>query len=398
EVARTRLARIEILPRLSSRYVAEGDAADDARARDYLELGPTKGETARRLSALEAGLRERPSNAPAVGSALAAAVERIWTNNPGDPLATALAARLGRPRARERAERVAADPAALLADRLAMIRVLAESPEGPPTAILLPIATNDPTPSLQLAALDALSRDDSHAIADALLAAYAQKPGAWQARAREAMLGRKSWAGAFLNAVDRGTIDPKTVPTDALRAVAAHGDETLDALVRRHWGNVSPGTPEEKLAEVRRLNNDLRAFPGDARKGRDIFIERCSSCHQLFGEGKAVGPDLTLANRSDRDYLLVSLVDPGAVVRKEYQGGVVATRDGRVLTGLITEAGPGTLAITGSTGERIEIARAEVESIRESPVSVMPEDLYRQLSPGDLRDLFAYLQGGPSRP
>src|SRR5262249_51216751 len=144
----------------------------------------------------------------------------------------------------------------------------------------------------------------------------------------------------FLQAADRGEIDPKAVPPEQLRAVAAYGDPALDALVRKHWGTVTRGTPEEKLAEVRRLNNDLRAGPGDPARGRQVFLKHCSTCHQLFGEGRAVGPDLTHANRGDRDYLLVSLVDPSAVVRKEYQSAVVATRDGRVLTGLMTESGP----------------------------------------------------------
>src|SRR5207253_1213898 len=103
---------------------------------------------------------------------------------------------------------------------------------------------------------------------------------------------------------------------DDLRAVALHNDPALDALVRKHWGAVTTGTPEEKLAEVRRLNNDLRAAAGDPSKGKVLFETHCATCHKLFGEGKDVGPDLTTANRGDRDYLLVSLVDPSAVVRK----------------------------------------------------------------------------------
>src|SRR5262249_28712445 len=147
------------------------------------------------------------------------------------------------------------------------------------------------------------------------------------------------------------------VPVEQLRPVARHHDPQLDALVRKHWGTVTPGTPEEKLAEMRRLANDLRAGRGDPARGREVFRRPCASCHRLFDEGTAVGPDLTHANRKDRDALLASLVDPSAVVRREYLSYVVTTRDGRVLTGLLAEQTPGTVTLLGANNERTTVRR-----------------------------------------
>ena len=61
------------------------------------------------------------------------------------------------------------------------------------------------------------------------------------------------------------------------------------------------------------------------------------SCHQLFGSGNKIGPDLTTANRGDRALLLANIVDPSAVIRREYMNYIVVTTSGRVLTGLIAE-------------------------------------------------------------
>jgi putative heme-binding domain-containing protein len=155
---------------------------------------------------------------------------------------------------------------------------------------------------------------------------------------------------------------------------------------------VQATTPEEKLAEVRRLNNDLRAASGDARAGKELYKQHCASCHKLFGEGGTVGPDLTHANRQDRQALLVSIIDPSAVVRKEYLSWVVRTTDGRVLTGLLAEQTPGQLTLVDAKNERTTLSRGRVESMEESPVSLMPEDLLRNLKPQQVRDLFAYLQ------
>src|SRR5205085_9228543 len=104
-------------------------------------------------------------------------------------------------------------------------------------------------------------------------------------------------------------------------------------------------------AEVRRLNNDLRAARGDLVAGRALFTKHCATCHKLNGEGGTVGPDLTHANRADRDFLLVSLVDPSAVVRKEYLSYTAELRDGRVITGVMTGQTPATVTLTNAKAE-----------------------------------------------
>ena len=219
------------------------------------------------------------------------------------------------------------------------------------------------------------------------------KPG--DSQARELLLSRTSWARAFLGAVDAGKIPARDVTLEELSRFTTLGSGDLAALVRKHWGVTRGATREEKLAEVRRLNNDLRAGPGDPERGRRLFQDRCATCHRFFGQGETLGPDLSYANRHDRDFLLISLVDPTGVVRKEYQAYQLATKDGRVLSGLIVEQTPETITLRDAKGVRTQLARSEVEELKESDVSLMPESLYKEFSPQQLRDLFCFLQGEP---
>src|SRR5262249_8293576 len=138
---------------------------------------------------------------------------------------------------------------------------------------------------------------------------------------------------------------------------ASYQNEPITRLVRKHWGALQIATPEEKLAEVRRLNNDLRAGSGDVRNGRVLFRQHCGNCHKLFGEGQEVGPDLTHANRQDRDFLLVSLVDPSALIRKEYLSYTAHMKDGRVVTGLIVEQSGDRLTLQGANNEKTILSR-----------------------------------------
>ena len=123
-----------------------------------------------------------------------------------------------------------------------------------------------------------------------------------------------------------------------------------------------------------------------------MFRKHCATCHKLFDEGEAIGPDLTHANRKDGDYLLVSIVDPSAVIRNEHLAYNVQTTDGRSLSGLIVEQTPNAVTLLDGKNQRTKIARDKIESMQESPVSLMPENLLKELKPQELRDLFSYLQ------
>jgi len=262
---------------------------------------------------------------------------------------------------------------------------------------LVVLLQNSESDGIRHAALSAIQNLRTNDSLTKLLGIYPALDADLKARTRAALLSRQSWAALTLQRIDEGKFPARDFTIDELRAVALHNDPKLDALVRKHWGNIQPATPGEKLAEVRRFNNDLRAGSGDPIKGKLLFTKHCAACHQLFGEGTKLGPDLTTANRNDRDYLLVSIVDPNAIIRKEYLSYHIDTHDGRRLSGMVVEQSPEKLIISDPKNQRTEIARNQIDAIRESPLSLMPENIIKELKPQELRDLFAYLQSKPPK-
>lgn len=391
--------RETVLPRLMKRYAAEGTRDGSISCGNLLLSVPKGVEYNWLLAALDEGLQLRPSRGSTDSKdsklddrSLADIVGKYWEQERDNPTLIRLAAKLGDKKAIAYASEKARNVRQPERIRIALFRLFDEIGDAPRVDPLLKLVEDDPSSGVQAAAIDGLRRATDPRIAERLIALYPNKPEGWRSHARSLLLGRKAWAAAFLSVVDQGKIVAKDVPVDELRAVALHKDKELDALVRKHWGGVSAGTPEEKLAEVRRLNNDVRAFPGDPKSGREVFLKRCATCHRYLGDGNAVGPDLTHANRSDREFLLISLVDPSAVVRKEFQSAILSTIDGRILSGLLAEQNPQSVTVIGAKNERTVIARNLIDEIKDSPVSLMPENLYKELTPENLRDLFAYLQ------
>lgn len=389
---RSKLGSQTLLPRLVRRYAAEGTEAGHASCLQLLRAAPNDSDRDALLTSLLAGWQEAPRGSAALSPELRELVVARWTAKPDDDRLLAFALALKHRPAYEQAFAESLNPNADAMRRVERLHLLSDaiSPDSMEPLLRMLASADEPEP-VRSAALTAVSRLGTAEVTRRLLAELPKLPPRLKRQTIDALLDRKPSTAALLQQVDRGEFNPSDLPIEQVRRVALFEDAELDALVTKHWGKLSAATREEKLAEVRRLNNDLRAAGGNIEAGQAVYKKHCATCHQLFGEGTKLGPDLTTANRKDRDFLLISLVDPSVVIRKEFLSYVVELRDGRVLNGLIVARTESGLTLANAKNERVMLPLADIEALRESPVSLMPDDLYRQLKPQELRDLFAYL-------
>lgn len=396
---KSRLGRDFLLTRLVRRYAAEANQAGLDSVVKLVKAAPNDEARDQLWPHVLLGLREIPSseNTPAFrellkNHELAKTVHQRWESKSDDLTLVQLSIALDDRAVLEATFKRAMDPHVDATKRVDLLQVLSQVADAGFVDPLLSIVISDQPESVRIAALKALGRIDDSRVAPAILAIYAAtKSDTLKTQIRDVMLGRKASAKSWLLAIDRGEIPTSSTPIDQVQRIALFEDADLDQLVRKHWGQLGMNRGE-KLAEVRRLSNDVRASAGNPGAGHLVFKKHCASCHQLFGEGTKLGPDLTSANRKDRDFLLISMVDPSSMIRKEYSSFIVETRDGRVLTGMATTRDDSSVTLVNAKNEKTTIPLSEVETLRESPVSLMPDDLYRQLKPQELRDLFSYLE------
>ncbi len=242
-------------------------------------------------------------------------------------------------------------------------------------------------------ALRTLSLVDEPQAPQAILERWGMWQGDLKGQAISSLLSRPSYATALLKA-----IQDKKVPRAELTAVHVGKIQQLrDAeLLQRLqdvWGTVR-STPEETkrlIAEIKTKNRPAVLNLADRSEGRVLFQKTCGTCHRIFGEGSDVGPDLTGANRASLDYLLENILDPNAVVGKDYQTVSIVTLDGRVVSGLVREQSDAAVVIHDAQ-RLVTIPRSEIDEIKPSEKSLMPEGLIKPLEPAQVTNLLAYLQ------
>jgi putative membrane-bound dehydrogenase-like protein len=387
----TRMTPAYLVERLAKRWAMAGSDAELAACVQLLARAPDDASRDPVLLGIEQGLAGRAASQlpPALKTAIAQALR-------GDKVQRhlSLGIRVGHPGAVEKALNLVRDDKASNEQRLQLIRLLTEVPQTTATAVLLDVVRQSASPTIRLAALTALQRDARPEIGQEILRlAIRQAPNdaEFTAAALMTLAGRPTWAGLVLHAVDTGTMAPRLVPLEAVRLMKRYNRPDLTALIEKHWGQVRASTSAEKLQEMARLADILKAQAGNADAGKVLFSNTCAKCHKLFGDGGNVGPDLTGYERDNIRYWLENIIDPSAMIRDEYQTMIVDTTDGRTLTGIITVQDQATLTLRLNDGQTVRLPRNEIDDLRASPSSLMPEDLLKSLSDQQIRDLFAYL-------
>jgi putative heme-binding domain-containing protein len=178
------------------------------------------------------------------------------------------------------------------------------------------------------------------------------------------------------------------------RQIRSLNHAELDRKLAEVWGELRDTGPE-KQALIARLKQQLSATAvgaADLGRGRVVFNKTCATCHTLYGHGGQAGPDLTGAGRDNLDYLLENIVDPSATVTADFRMVVVAMQDGRVLNGIVKSRNDRTVTLQ-TQNELVVLDQGEIEGIRTTSASLMPEGQLDALEPTEVRDLFAYLMG-----
>ena len=195
----------------------------------------------------------------------------------------------------------------------------------------------------------------------------------------------------------KGTIARGDLTAAQARQIRSFGDPVLSARLAELWGEQrdTPADRREAIAHLKAVLTTARLEAASPARGRAVYARQCGGCHRLFGAGGEGGPDLTGANRGNLDYLLSNIVDPSAVVTRDFLVTRIVLADGRVLVGIVSGENEATLRVQTAQAV-LTIPRADVEIREPTQVSLMPDGLLQPLQEQEIVDLIRYL-GEPAQ-
>jgi putative membrane-bound dehydrogenase-like protein len=225
-----------------------------------------------------------------------------------------------------------------------------------------------------------------------LLELYPKLTADEKADAVQTLSSRAAYASALLDAVEKGTVPKGDITAFTARQIAGLKDKAVVEKLGKVWGEVKTGTAnaKAKIAEYKNKVTAADIAKGDIAKGKVLFTKTCGTCHKLFGEGQAVGPELTGSQRANLDYVLENVIDPNAVLAGDYKMTQFYLKDGRQLSGLVKGETPQTVTVR-TVNEEVVLSKQDIDERKGTNNSVMPEGLFDALKPDELRDLLKYL-------
>ena len=209
--------------------------------------------------------------------------------------------------------------------------------------------------------------------------------------------GGASYQG-FLNNIEKEAFDNATDNERlAIEALGLKKPYKAPALPKA----TGPGR-DYKLEEIVQLA-DGKMVKRDFKNGQKMYAaSRCVVCHRYNGDGGATGPDLSqVAGRFSLKDLCESIVEPNKVISDQYKASIIETKSGKFITGkVVSENAESLIVVTDpeDSSKVQDLKKKDVESVKVSPVSLMPQDLLKTLNENEVLDLLAYLlsRGDPS--
>jgi putative membrane-bound dehydrogenase-like protein len=284
------------------------------------------------------------------------------------------------------ARTLAAREDAALEHRLVAVDVLGTIDAASGPALLALIGPEQAQP-LQSAAAAALADTDAET-AEKMFARWNELTIATRRALVAAALRSPKSTAALVTAIEGEQVLPRELDPAVRDALLAVRDPALEPRIKQLLESQAAGRNRDEV--VARFTAALEKT-GDRAHGAALFEKHCLVCHTVQTRGNRVGPDLSGVGARPKETILVDVFDPSRQVTPEFVAYTLLTREGQVMSGVLVSETPTSITLRRAEGAQDFVRRDQIEELRSTGKSLMPEGLEENLSEADVADLLAFL-------
>ncbi|MCS7470475.1 c-type cytochrome [Stieleria sp. ICT_E10.1] len=273
------------------------------------------------------------------------------------------------------------------AERVRAIGWLTDAPIDQIFPTLVKVLRQSESSELQLAVIGALDRSDSPELVEILLEPWPTWSPRLRSAAGDVLFTTAKRSAAVLDAIDAGTIDAADISLPRWNALASSRDSELRKRAERYLATTKGPSRDAVIAQYQ----ETFQLAGDAQRGAEVFKKQCAGCHQSGDVGHAIGPSLAAAATRGGESILTNVLDPNREVNPQYVNYVVLTTDGRTAAGMIASENANSITLRRAENVSDTILRQDIELLRNTNQSIMPEGFEKAIPPQAMADLIEYL-------
>ncbi|MFO0942404.1 MAG: c-type cytochrome, partial [Pirellulales bacterium] len=288
----------------------------------------------------------------------------------------------------ETASTIALNVSAAEPDRLSAIELIASLPKEKWDRIAEQLMSKDQSAPIQLTVLQQMRRMSNPQNAALVISRWGELGPLVRQDSIGFLLQRKDSTGLTLQAMKAGDVSPAIVNIDQRAVLLAHADADIKQLARSIFGS---GISPDREAVAKQYQAALR-LDGNSESGKAVFEKVCAACHRFNGVGNEVGPDISDTRNRSREALLYDILDPNQKLEPKYTAYQVVTVDGSAYQGLLQSESVESIVLQLAEAKQVNLARGEIEQLRASGKSLMPEGVEKEISVQQMADLLQFLK------
>jgi hypothetical protein len=374
-----------LTPDASVRVLRAAAASSDVKLTSAIlgEIAARRIAAPAKLDEARQALRALLSGKDAEVATGAAAIAGLWVTD--GSLKAELSAAAGR------LLKVVADEKASVEAQVAAVRVLVllRDSDAKITPALAQALSSSREP-VAVATAGALASSGDVSVGKLLYGAFPKSTGSFRSTLYSALVGRPEWAGLILDALDAKALSALQLGPMQVSQLVRHPDAAISQRSSAVFARLNAGSSPAKDDIVSKLRPEVEK-PGDAAKGKELFVAVCQTCHKVGNVGNEFGPNLQGIGSHPPAEMLVHIVDPNRMVDDEHRTWNFKMKDGTQYSALIGSENPTFVKLKLPAGQSAELKVADIVSRERSPNSLMPEG-FESLGGEGLRNVIAYLR------
>lgn len=204
----------------------------------------------------------------------------------------------------------------------------------------------------------------------------------------DGVLSNASRTGLLLDLMQAGQIKPTELDVTQQNRLLATSDAEMKKRATAILGSSIGEDRKKALADYQ----PVLAMMGDARKGQAVFAKNCSACHKIGSVGVNVAPDISDSRTKTHAQLLGDILQPNRAIDANYIAYTLVTTDGITASGILTTETSTSVTLKMQNEKVMTVPRSEIEILKSTGVSLMPEGLERNIPPAEMADLIAFIK------
>lgn len=287
-----------------------------------------------------------------------------------------------------KAARLAQNPQESMVIRQQALNLLRYAPFETGADTLLGIVGKESSQDLRLLAIGVLAGFEDQRIADALMADFESQSPVLRRAVLDAMLANRERAELLLDAIEAERISATELDPQRHDRLLKYEQAEVRQRAEKLLANTMSADRDKVLASYQSALK-LEASP---QRGRTVFEKNCSTCHRVSNVGHEIGPNISDSFGKAPESLLLSILVPNQAIDTNYVSYNVTMANGKVHTGIISQETTSSISLKQAEKKVLTLLREDIEQVRSSGVSLMPDGLEKNIDRQQMADLISYIK------